>query len=315
MAISVNRANRHTAEWTASLARFPSRGGWGSSLYHACQIETAAEIIRRGHIICRHDQDIVLCDVANQGALWNNPDAHKYVRLYFRPKNRFHLKTEGIKSRIDPYRIDPHMSIPVMFVFDFVSVMTCTNSYFVSGNFASQALCPQQGDTNFDQLNFDYIYHDSPVPNDLKATIHDARMAEALIEGALSLQTLKAVVCRTIYEERMLRRLTSNVDVSNIRFSVEKAGSIFFRRGIYISELYTQDGVLHFDFAAPLIGRKETYAVTVQCGAQRNEYELKPQRWRIPAIVNPNPSAIWRVEIEGCLAFEGPATDNTPVVA
>jgi hypothetical protein len=95
--------------------------------------------------------------VANQGALWNNPAAHDFVRLYFRPRNSFHLKTEGIKSKTDPYRVDPHMAIPIMFVFDFVSVTTLQNSYFVSGNFASQALSALQGDNNFDTLRFDYF--------------------------------------------------------------------------------------------------------------------------------------------------------------
>ena len=62
--------------------------------------------------------------MANQGALSNNPDAHQYVRLYFRPRNSFHLKTEGVKAIGDPYRAQNHMSIPVAFAFDFQKEMT-----------------------------------------------------------------------------------------------------------------------------------------------------------------------------------------------
>lgn len=124
MAISVARADQHVALWSLRLDRFASRTGWGRSLYHACQIEVAAEILRGGEVICRNGVPALLCDVANQGALNNNPAAHDYVRLYFRPKNRFHLKTEGIKARGDPNRVDPHMCIPVMLVFDLKSVLT-----------------------------------------------------------------------------------------------------------------------------------------------------------------------------------------------
>lgn len=316
MAISIDRANQHVTEWKTKLSRFPSRLGWVSSLYHACQIETAAAIIRQGQLICRRHQPAIICDVANQGALWNNPAAHEFVRLYFRPKNRFHFKTEGIKSTIDPYRVDPHMAIPIMLVFDFKSLMAEPNSYFVAGNFASQALQPQQGDNNFNNLNFDYIYHDSPVTPDMKQLIQDARMAEVVVRDTINLdQHLKAVVCRTIHEERMLRHLIQGTNVSNIRFLVEKSGSLFFRRGIYISELYTNQGTLHFEFAAPSTAQKTHYSVRVGCGACSFSFNLEPKRWRVPQIANADPNAEWRIEIEECLAFFGPVPASSPIVA
>src|SRR5258708_36164763 len=96
MSITVARAQRHIKDWVHNLARFPTRANWPTHLFHTCQLEVAAEIIKSGRIKCRGDVGNLICDVANQGALWNNPDAHKYVRLYFRPRNSFHLKTEGV---------------------------------------------------------------------------------------------------------------------------------------------------------------------------------------------------------------------------
>lgn len=314
MAISIARADQHIATLGPRLDRFASRTGWGRSLYHACQIEVAAEILRGGEIICRNGVPALLCDVANQGALNNNPAAHNYVRLYFRPKNRFHLKTEGIKARSDPNRADPHMCIPVMLVFDLISVLTLASSRFVAGNFANFNQIPRDGDNQFDQLKFEHIYHDSAVSQDEMQHIHNMRMSEVVVPQRLSLATLNYVVCRTIHEERYLKRLLGP-GAWNYNFAVEKGGSVFFRRGMFISELYTENGELHFEFRSPVSASKPQYEVKVTCGDQHFRYEIAPSRWRIPAIVNPNPNAIWKIEIEGCTAYEGVVPAAGPVVA
>lgn len=98
MSITVKRAARHSKEWSSKLAPFPVRANWPVHLFHTCQLEVAVEIVKSGEIKCRSNVGNLICDVANQGAVWNNPDAHNYVRLYFRPRNSFHLKTEGVKA-------------------------------------------------------------------------------------------------------------------------------------------------------------------------------------------------------------------------
>ncbi|TIX02483.1 MAG: DUF4433 domain-containing protein [Mesorhizobium sp.] len=314
MAISVGRADQHVAQWGPRLNRFQSTTDWGRSLYHACQVEVAAEILRGGEVICRNLVPALLCDVANQGALNNNPAAHDYVRLYFRPKNRFHLKTEGIKSKNDPHRVDPHMCIPIMLIFDLKSILTKPESRFVAGNFANSNQVIGTGDAQFDRLNFEQIYHDSAVSQETMQEIHNMRMSEVVIPQRLDLGTLTHVVSRTIHEERHLKRLLG-IGSWNYNFTVEKGGSIFFRRGIFISELYTQNGELHFDFSSPTSSPKPQYEVAITCQGTRAEYALAPKRWRIPAIVNFNPNAVWKIEIEGCVAYEGTVPPAGPVVA
>jgi hypothetical protein len=314
MAVSVERAHRHVAEWRAKLARFPARRKWPECLYHACQIEVAAEILRRGELLCRSRAQPLLCDVANQGALWNNLAAHDYVRLYFRPRNQFHLKTEGIKSRADTHRVDPHMSIPVMLAFDAASVLALPESMFVPGNFAGTNRQPLSGDAAFDDLNFGQIYHESPISRDEMHAIQDARMSEVVVGKSLDLKHLVAVVTRTIHEERYLRSLLGPT-VAGYRFAVEKHGSVFFRRAMFIREIYTQDGELHFEFKAPHYGTKAGYEVVVSCGDQRFGYELAAGRWRIAAISRgDDPAAVWRIEIEGCVAYEDVVPPAGPVV-
>ncbi|MCJ8028252.1 DUF4433 domain-containing protein [Shinella yambaruensis] len=314
MAISVDRANAHVAYWRERLERFSTRAGWASSLFHACQIEVAERIIRDGRVICRQDLPNVICDVANQGALWNNLTAHQYVRLYFRPRNRFHLKTEGIKSLSDNYRIDPHMAIPIMFVFDLVSVLSDQSSYFVPGNFASTAMQPLSGNESFDALNFEYIYHDSAPSPDIMHMIQDARMAEVVVLNSLTLQHLKAVVCRTIYEEQMLRHMLRDFDVSRIKFITERGGALFFRRGIFLSELYVSQGNIHFTFQSPTTAIQPDYKVKIGCENVWYDFKLGAKKWRVPQITNTNPNAIWTIYIEDCLAFQGPVRSASGTV-
>lgn len=300
MPISVERASRHVSEWTQKLERYQSRKGWANSLFHACQIEVIPSIFHQGVVLPRASVGELICDVANQGALWNNPRAHNYVRLYFRPKNKFHLKTEGIKSDADPYRQTPHMSVPVMLVFDFQSVITSQATSFVSGNFAATGAEPSDGDEAFDLLDFSKIYHDSPHNDPL---IHEARMSEVVVDERLSLEHLKAVFCRTIYEARTLRHLIGERE-GYPRIIVEQGRNLFFHRAIYLDEVYRRDGVLSFKFHPPSTGIKEKYDVVVRCEAMEFRYQLSAGSWRIPALVNYDPEAVWEILIEGCLAYK-----------
>lgn len=165
----------------------------------------AEAIIRSGCLLprARQDPDKIICDVADQGALWHNPEAHEFARLYFRPRNGFHFKTEGIKSTSDRYRKDPHMSIPIIFAFDFVATITLPNSFFLPVNFAIGAPDVLNGDAEFDTLDFEKIYNDRPLPasSDERRNIQAFRMAEVVTKGGLTLDTLSAVGCRTIHEE------------------------------------------------------------------------------------------------------------------
>ena len=206
----------------------------------------AAKILADGEIRCRNDAGPLLCDVANQGALWNNPDAHNYVRLYFRPRNSFHLKTEGIKRIGSQWRQDPHMSIPVMLVFDLERVLTSAGAFFLPSNFAHAGAQPLNGDNAFAQLPFAKIYHDSSLPTSpaTRAEILDARMAEVVFDRPLPVDLLTTVVCRTSHELETLKSFVPAGAVAR-PMVVEQNGSIFMRREIYVDEIYTKAGHIY----------------------------------------------------------------------
>jgi hypothetical protein len=308
MSITLDRANRHIAHWSKELAPFPTRANWPTHLFHTCQLEVAVKIVKDGKISCRDDVEELICDVANQGALWNNPDAHKYVRLYFRPRNSFHLKTEGVKSDIDPYRVDPHMSMPVAFAFDLQKVITLPASGFVPGNFAKTGSAPLTGDAEFDNMEFDLVYHDGALPRDRMSEVHNWRMSEVVVLDELALSYLSFAVCRTPHEERTFRHFLGKRHLPKI--IVEQKGSIFMRKGIFIDEIYWDSNILHMQFHGPAAFPKDKYAVSISCfdgGKTRRDgpFHLAPARYRFPSLTAPK-DAVWRIEIEGCVVYHAP---------
>jgi hypothetical protein len=307
MAISLGRAEKHTADWGKKLAKFGTRASWPNYLFHTCQLEVAAAIIQDGILKSRNDVPCLICDVANQGAVWNNPEANEHARLYFRPKNWFHLKTEGIKSSTDPYRVDPHMSIPIAFAFDFAKVMTLDESAFLYGNFARADATPLHGDKAFDTLDFDLIYHDGPLPAAAVGDINNKRMSEVVVKGGLDLAHLSRVVCRTQHELRTLEHLLNEAGVESPELLVEQRRSVFMRMGIFLDELYAEEGDLLFKFHAPIKSPRPKYdlKITKENQAWVREYSLEPdKRWRIRSA-GADAETVWRIEIEGCAAYLG----------
>ena len=263
MPVTLGRALKHISDWSKSLAPFPVRAHWPRYVFHSCQLEVALEIIKSGKIVCRNSVPTMICDVANQGALWNNINAHAYVRLYFRPRNMFHLKTEGIKPLGSPYRGANQMSIPVTFAFDFASVICRDDAGFVPGNFARSGARPETTDEKFDELRFDLIYHDSALSDADKYDILNWRMSEVVVSGKLPLSDSTRIMCRTIHEERTLRFLLGGT--TDRRIAVEQKGSIFFRRGMFIDEIYWQDEFLHLSFHPAIEYVKEKYELKIVC--------------------------------------------------
>jgi hypothetical protein len=284
-------------------------------VFHTCQIEVAEKIIRDNKILCRSKVPELICDVANQGALWNNPDAHNYVRLYFRPKTNFHLKTEGIKSISDIYRQDPHMAIPVVFAFDFVELMTRIGTYFLPENFALTGATPLDGDANFDELNFAHIYHDASTTSENRTEIHRARMAEVVIRDELPLDTLRAVICRTVHESETLKFSLKDMGSRTPDIFIERYGGVFFRRGIFIDEIYSKSGMLHLNFHNSMVSPQQDYDIAVYSETQRWAGRLAAGRWKFSSLRATERDEVWTVAIEGCVAYSAPVpTEENMVV-
>ena len=153
MPISRSLAERHVQEQTAKLAAHKQRSFWPQYLFHTTYVSNAADIIRNGYLSARSELEN-FHDVANQGALNAYTGSHSYARLYFRPKNGYHIKTEGIKCLSDPYRQANQNSIPVNFLFDLPKVLTLPGVKFTQGNIQRSQNCELDGDEEFNSLFF-----------------------------------------------------------------------------------------------------------------------------------------------------------------
>jgi len=305
MPISAELAGEHIATWSRRLRPFPARAGWAEHLFHSCQLEVAISILNDGELRCRTQAGTLICDVANQGAVWNNPAAHNFARLYFRPRNSFHLKTEGIKLRSDPYRRDPHMSIPVMFAFDLEKVLTWRHAYFLAGNFARAAAAPQTGDVAFRALDFAKIYHDGPTTAENRVEIHDARMAEVVADHAIPVSMAKSVICRTPHELATLKAGLGK-RLGKPPIVVEKQNSLFMRRQIYISEIFCERGHIHISITTSVHAGSAPVSYRIYSSESEQSGFLPSSRVRFNGFKAVDPNTVWTVELEGCVAYRAP---------
>lgn len=200
MPISRSVAVEHVRSQTARLSAHKQRSLWPAYLFHTTHITNAVEIVRHSRLMARNYAPS-FHDVANQSALNAYSGSHDYARFYFRPKNGYHIRTEGIKCLADPYRQPNQASIPVTFLFDFVEVSVLDGAKFTAGNIQRATNQELDGDEEFRRLDFNAIFHDDAVTSDNREYISDRRMAEVMVpQGVALADTLKYIVFRTPYD-------------------------------------------------------------------------------------------------------------------
>ncbi|MQB09989.1 DUF4433 domain-containing protein [Agrobacterium sp. ICMP 6402] len=311
MPISLARAERHVKEQANRLTA--NRAVWPQYLYHACDVTTAINIIRHNELRCRNDAEDFL-DVANGGALNIFDGAHSCARLYFRPKNGFHFRTEGIKCIADQYRLPNHMSIPVMFVFDFVSVITLNGARFSNGNI-QRSRTFLDGDASFDSIDFDAVYHDAPTNSTNRDYIANMRMSEVSVENKVPLGPhLRAIVFRTQSDMRTFEYLLSEAGIQcpYKRFVERARGTLFLARALYLNDLSfvatTISLTFNFptDFSPPDRVFKVYINQTSQSGIKiyDKSVELRATTFNVTNY-EPDISAVWLIKLEDQLAFRG----------
>ncbi len=309
MPLTLARAHRHVREQTARLS---ARRVWPKFLFHACDVTTAVNVVRDGALKCRNEATNFL-DVANQGALNIFDGSHSCARLYFRPKNNFHFRTEGIKCLGDPYRLPNHMSVPVMFVFDFETVITLPGARFSSGN-VQRSRAFLDGDIAFDGLDFDAIYHDGPTNRENRDYIQNMRMSEVSVEGKVDLVPhLKAIVFRSASDMHTFEYLLglNGIHCAHKTFVERVRGTLFLARGFYLNDLSFSDGTVNLTFNFPMDytppDRNFKVFAEQRVGAASATYDKTIQLDKPTLhISNYNKTAgIWHIRLEDQLAFQG----------
>lgn len=324
MAISIARARAHTERWSSLVRSRP----WPNYLFYCAHVSTAATIIRSGEVLARCSlNNQVDHDVANQDALAVNPAAHQFVRLYFRPKTRFHMRTEGIKLLSDNYRLPAHMSVPIMFLFDLEKVVTLPNAEYCKEQMAQQDAVSGVDQAYFDQIDFQKVYHDMPIMDAVeRQAIHKCRMAEVLIPERLSLdQNLKHIICRSSFDAVTLKHLVGPGfdDLVSLVRTASRPVETFFCDEAYITELQQLDDRLTLKVKPPkgyTRGDQVRFNISQESSdGSLLEWNYERQLTKQPLLISgwrTDENATWTIEIDEALAFCGlVAQQNIEVIA
>lgn len=332
MALTLAAAQNHVARWTDRLRGSPRQASWPRYLFHTAHVTTAVDILRSRAIVCRSRLGRVEHDVANQGALHAKVEPHDYARLYFRPRNGFHLRTEGIKCREDPYRLRDQISVPIVFALDAVSVLTSADVGFSAGNLQKKKWRVEHDESFFSTIPFDRVYDDAPAGGRESVDLKDRRMAEVVLPGELSLAPhLRWILCRTDLDRRtLLHRLGADAPAFRRQILVEPVfRSIFVHLGLYLRRADWNEGTLRLDLHPPWPepgdGTYEVVLINRALGTEgsaragdADTYTLEvPRALRSVRITEIRPSAgnCWEIHLEKALAFHAPLPADTSVLA
>jgi ssDNA thymidine ADP-ribosyltransferase, DarT len=122
MALSDKFISLHITTWEKNLSgpAYPHRAKWPSRLFHHAPLENDANILKSAKLLSRNDSNnIRVRDVAAASVIDNNLRAHKFVRLYFRPRTPTQYYIEGIQKAGECHYGDTsHAPVLIMFVLD-----------------------------------------------------------------------------------------------------------------------------------------------------------------------------------------------------
>lgn len=168
-----------------SLRLVPPRAYWPRWAYHFTSLGNAASIIRSGHIYSRDrcaTLDIQAHDTADREIIGLTPAAHRFVRLYFRPRTPMQYGVEGVLPR-HSIRHGAHCPAPVFFLFPSARLIGQESVAFSNGNFARTE--SQLGSTAVElmSLPFREILSSGPMLEATKNATKFHRQAEILVSG------------------------------------------------------------------------------------------------------------------------------------
>src|SRR5262249_27225848 len=99
-------------------------------------------------------------------------------------------------------------------------------------------------------IPFKYVYHEGPFGSARRDEIVDARHAEVLVPDQLTLEHVRAVVCRSAPErETLLNLLNSSArETWEPKVILESSGRFFHNRGTFLTQALLQADRTQFSF-------------------------------------------------------------------
>ena len=232
-----------------------ARSWWPDYVFHFTDLQNAVSILKTGALLGRVEaqkRGLMDTDNASQEVIDSTDDEWQdYVRLYFRPRTPTQYRNEGFRP-VEQRWQGAHCPVPIYFLFDFKSVLSCADSRFTDGNLASN---PKVFSSvpDLKQIPFEYVYHDSSIPDELKSEIIFRRHAEVIVPKRMGLEALRYIVCRSQAEYETLLHLLPKSTLGRWGHKIirDYQTRLFFKRWIYVqsAELHSSHVGLNFNKA------------------------------------------------------------------
>ena len=230
-----------------------ARNWWPDYVFHFTDIQNAVSILKQGVLFSREEalsRGLMDTDNASQEVIGSTYDEWKdYVRLYFRPKTPTQFRNEGFRP-VDQRWQGAHCPVPIYFLFDSRRVLSRTDSRFTDGNLAASPMVYSDLE-GLKQIPFEYVFHDSSIPDGLKSEIIFHRHAEVIVPKRVGLEALRYIVCRSQAEYETLLHLLPQSTLRRWERNIirDNQTRLFFKRWSYVEsvELSNSQIVFHFN--------------------------------------------------------------------
>jgi hypothetical protein len=299
----------------AELRLDSRRAWWPKYFFRFDDIETVANILTMGMLYSRAEctvRGIEHRDAANQDVIRNSSEAHRYVRLYFRPLTPTQFHMEGIKASEQISPTLEHCPVPVFLLFDSKKLAGTVGVQFTNGGAANTSRVEYGSTAEFLRtIPFESVYHTGGISGDQseRREIVFRRHAEILIERELPLDALVRIVCRSGPERDTLLYLLGSKRAEFEPFVILATAGIamFNRNGMYVESIRLVGTILyvgtpprslryHVDvLIEPVAGGRARRATLDNASLRDLRLDLKD---RVA-------SALVTIRINGCLAYKG----------
>ena len=188
-----------------------TRQWWPTCLFHCTNITNVVSILSDGEIYSRNritSAGQLPTDIASPQVIeGTNLKWQDYVRLYFRPRTPTQYRNEGFRP-IGQREWNSHCPVPVYLIFNALTVLSRSDSWFSDGNLGSPYANVQREVAFLKQIPFESVYHNSPFSRSVRGRqIVHHRHAEVLVPQSMRLDSLRLIGCRSDAEYKTLLQL------------------------------------------------------------------------------------------------------------